>query len=209
MNFDYADRAIQEMNRRNLRSFNKLNLLKFDELNVFKRVKETYEASADLAKKKYREIAIEAFIMALIELGWSRERAEKAAKKKIPEDLILDMLEEVDPLTLYIFTNETERKAQRLSEALLAAHSKRKEIDKALRLWTLQVSAYADRSVLDGTREGYREAGVTKIMWIAQEDEKVCTTCEHLNGQVFDIDELPSRPHFHCRCTIQAVRESV
>ena len=36
MNFDLADKAIKDMNRRNLRAFDGLKTLKFDELNVLK-----------------------------------------------------------------------------------------------------------------------------------------------------------------------------
>lgn len=206
MTFEYADRAIKQMNRVNLRSFGKLKQLKFDELNVVGAVDETYDASIRLAKKRYKEIAIRAFVEAMLLCGYDRKRAEREADDSITEDWLLDMMEEYDPVTLYQFLPEAERKKQRLVEAIIAAHNKGKEIDKALRLWTLQIAHYADKSVVDGTIDGYKEAGVEKVKWIAVDDEKTCPECRKLDGKIFPIDKVPDRPHYHCRCELQPVK---
>lgn len=206
MTFEYADKAIKQMNRVNLRSFGKLKQLKFDELNVVGAVDDTYDASIRIAKKRYKEIAIRAFIEAMILCGYDRKRAEREAEDSITEDWLLDMMEEYDPVTLYQFLPEAERKKQRLVEALMAAKNKGKEIDKALRLWTLQIAHYADKSVVSGTVDGYKEAGVEKVKWIAVDDEKTCPECRKLDGKIFPIDKVPDRPHYHCRCELQPIK---
>lgn len=206
MTFEYADKAIKQMNRVNLRSFGKLKQLKFDELNVVGAVDDTYDASIRIAKKRYKEIAIRAFIEAMILCGYDRKRAEREAEDSITEDWLLDMMEEYDPVTLYQFLPEAERKKQRLVEALIAAKNKGKEIDKALRLWTLQIAHYADKSVVDGTIDGYKEAGVEKVKWIAVDDEKTCPECRKLDGKIFPIDKVPPRLHYHCRCELQPIK---
>lgn len=205
MTFEYADKSIKYMNRVNLRSFGKLKQLKFDELNVVGAVDKTYDESIRLVKKRYREIAIRAFIEALILRGYDRKRAEKEAEDSITEDWLLDMMEEYDPVTLYQFLPEAERKKQRLVEALIAAHKKGQEVDKALRLWTLQIAHYADKSVVDGTIDGFKEAGVKKVRWIAVDDERTCPDCRKLDGKIFDIDKVPDRPHYRCRCVLEIV----
>lgn len=206
MTFEYADKAIKYMNRVNLRSFGKLKQLKFDELNVVGAVDRTYDESIRIAKKRYREIAIRAFIKALILCGYTRKRAEEEAEDSITEDWLLDMMEEYDPVTLYQFLPEAERKKQRLVEALIAAHNKGQEVDKALRLWTLQIAHYADKSVVDGTIDGFKEAGVKKVRWIAVDDERTCPDCRKLDGKIFDIDKVPDRPHYRCRCVLELVK---
>lgn len=206
MNFSAADRAMSYMNRRNLREFGKLKQLKFDNLNVLGAVNSTYDESVRAAIRRYKEIAILAFIEAMVILGYDREKAKEEAEDSITEDWILDMLEEYDPVTLYQFFPEAERKKQRLVEALIAAHNKGQEIDKALRLWTLQLAHYADQSVVNGTIDGYKSVGVGKVKWIAVDDEKTCPECRTLDGKVFDIDKVPDRPHYRCRCVLEPVK---
>ena len=75
MNYLYADRAIKDMNRRNLRTFEKLKPLKFDNLNVFQSVSDVYEQSIALCKKRYRQIALDAYEAALILAGIEAIRA--------------------------------------------------------------------------------------------------------------------------------------
>lgn len=206
MTFEYADKAIKQMNRVNLRSFGKLKQLKFDELNVVSAVDQTYAESIRLAKKRYKEIAMQAFIEAMLLCGYTQKRAEEEAEGSITNDWLLDMMEEYDPVTLYQFLPEADRKKQRLVEALIAAHNKGKEIEKALRLWTLQIAHYADKSVVDGTIDGYKEAGVEKVEWIAVDDEKTCPECRKLDGKIFPIDKVPDRPHYHCRCELRPIK---
>lgn len=215
MNFSFADKAMKDMNRRNLRSFGKLKQLKFDELNILAAVNDTYGDSIALAKKRYKQIAVDAFIEALLEIAYSIESASKLAEETITDDWVLDMLEDYDPTTLYQFLPEAERKKRRLVEAIVATQKPPKgkikgvgpsqEIDKALRIWTRQVAQYADRSVVDGTIDGYKEAGVKQVKWIAVDDEKTCHECKKLDGKIFPIDNVPPRPHYNCRCQLEIV----
>lgn len=206
MNYDLADKAIKDMNRRNLRAFDGLKTLKFDELNVLRSVTKVYDDSVRIAKRRYQQIAEDAYVEALILAGMERSKAEKLAEESITEDWVLDMLEEYDALTLYSFVNEVERKKQRTAEAILAAQDKVAEVDKALKLWTAQISQYADNSVLYATVDGYKEAGIKKVKWVAEQDAKVCKTCRKLDGKIFTIDKIPVVPHLHCRCVLLPVK---
>ena len=206
MNFDLADKAIKDMNRRNLRAFDGLKTLKFDELNVLKSVEKVYDNSVGIAKRRYRQIAEDAYLEALILAGMEREKAEELAEESITDDWVLDMLEDYDALTLYSFVNEVERKKQRTAESILAAQDKTAEVEKALRLWTIQISQYADNSVLYATLDGYKKAGIKKVKWVAEQDAKVCKTCRKLDGKIFAIDKIPVVPHYHCRCILLPVK---
>ena len=201
MNFEAADRALRDMNKRNLRAFDRLKTLKFDELNVMGEVGKVYDDSVRLARKRYQQIAYEAFLAALIEAMIAEAKARELAEDSITEDWVLDMLEEYDPVTLYQFFPEVERKKQRTVEAIIASHNKSEVIDRALRLWTQQVAHYADKSVDEATLDGYKEAGVKKIRWVTERDDRVCDECRKRDGKTYTIDKIPPRPHYRCRCT--------
>lgn len=200
MIYEFADKAIKGMNRQNLRAFDGLKTLKFDELNVFSTVNKTYDNSVRLAKKRYQQIALEAYAAALVRAFVAKAEAEEMAEDSITEDWVLDMLEEYDPVTLYQFSTEVERKKQRTVEAIIASHNKAEVIDRALRLWTLQTSHYAIKSVDDATIGAYKDAGVEKVMWNAEYDEKVCSVCRNRDGKIYPINKVPQKPHYNCRC---------
>ena len=202
MTFDYADKAIRDMNKRNLRAFDGLKLLKFDELNVLRSVSKVYDDSVRIAKLRYLAIAIEAYMAALIECGIAEKKARKRAEQNIDEDWILDMLEDYDLLTLYSFNKETERKKQRTVEAILATHDKNEIVDRALRFWTLQVSQYADNAVVYSTIKAFKDAGIEKVRWVTEKDDRVCHVCHERDGKIYTLSELPPIPHWHCRCVI-------
>ena len=201
MIYDRADKAIKAMNRRNLKAFNRLKLAKFDDLHIIKEVDKVYSDSARYAQKQYLDIAREAYDTAAREAHY-RGNAEKA----IDRDWILDMLEEVDPVTLYIFTQEQERKKQRLIEALSVAQDKPKEIDKALRAWTMQVGQYADNAVARARLQAFRDAGIKRVQWVTQHDGLVCKTCDERDGHIYQIGNIPPT-HWRCRCVLRIVND--
>ena len=198
--YSYADKAIKDMNRRNLRAFDKLKQLKFDELNVFEAVTKTYDDSVRLAKKRYEQIGYYAYLAAVIRAKIGEKKAKEMAEDSITEDWVLDMMEDYDAVTLYRFFPETERKKQRTVEAIIAAQDKGEAIDRALRLWTLQITHYADKSVDEAMIDGYKAAGVKKVKWITAEDDRVCNICRSRNGKVYQMGKLPTKPHYYCRC---------
>lgn len=204
--YAFCDKCIKDMNRRNLAAFNKLKQLKFDELNVFSAVSDTYAASIRLAKKRYLQIAHEAYIAALLRAKISKARAEELSEDSITEDWILDMLEEYDPVTLYQFLPEAERKKQRTVEAIIASRDKGDAVDTSLRLWVLQTSHYAEKSVDEATIGGYKAAGIKKVKWVTAKDDRVCATCRERDGKIYPIGNIPPKPHYRCRCEFHPIK---
>lgn len=203
--YEYTDKVIKKLNTAYLRLFTRLKLLSFDELNIMTSVKEVYQKCLKLAKKRYLEIADYYFYRAY-ELAAGKGR-KKPSDDWINNDWLLDMLEEYDPVTLYRFIPELERKRQRLIEALIASHKKNAEIDKALRFWALQSNQYADKVTDEATLRGYKAAGIKKVRWITEKDDRVCPVCRKLNMRVFDIDKVPNKPHYRCRCYLLPVKD--
>ena len=194
--YEYTDKVIKQLNRSYLRLFTRLKLLPFDELNIITSVKKTYQKCLEMAKKRYFDIAEHYFYEAYTLASNSKK---KPSDDWINNDWLLDMLEEYDPVTLYRFMPEFERKQQRLIEALIASHKKNAEVDKALRFWALQSNQYADKVTDEATLRGYEAAGIKKIRWVTEKDSRVCPICKKRNMKVFDIDKIPEK-HYHCRC---------
>lgn len=202
--YEYTDKVIKQLNRLYLRLFTRLKLLPFDELNIITSVKEIYQKCLKKAKKRYLDIAAHYFYEAYALASNSKK---KPSDDWINNDWLLDMLEEYDPVTLYRFMPEFERKQQRLIEALIASHKKNAEVDKALRFWALQSNQYADKITDQATLRGYKAAGVKKVRWITEKDGKVCPVCKKLNMKVFDINSVPPKPHYRCRCYLLPVKD--
>lgn len=190
------------MNRENLKAFGLLKLAKFDEINVVRLVTSLFDESVRRAKQRYYEIAFDAYIVALLSAGKENRAATRMAESDITQDWVLDMLEEVDPVTLYSFMAETERKKQRLIETLSVAQNRNAEIDRALKRWTVQVGQFADNSVYRARIEAFSAAGIENVRWVTQKDNRVCTECDDLDDRVFPIEEVPPPQHIHCRCYI-------
>lgn len=207
MIYDAADKAIREMNRKNLKAFNRLKLADWDKINLIRTVKQVYETSAGMARERYLEIAAEAYQRALLECGKKPRDAARMTDETIDRDWVLDMLEESDPVTLYAFMTETERKAQRLAEALEATERKNAEIDKALKAWTGQIGQYADNAVFYARMDAFIDAGIERVRWETQRDDRVCESCHELDGQVFPLREAPGPQHWHCRCVLRPVMD--
>lgn len=203
--YERADKAIQDMNRENLKAFDALKLSRMDGLHIIQMVMQVYKKSEELARLKYYEIAFEVYVLTLIETGMKAKEAHAKAEEVIDYDWVDEMLEETDFITLYRFTSETARKRDRLIEALAAANGENRdaEIDKALRYWTRQVGQYCLNAADYARIEAFEDAGIEWVQWITQHDERVCDECYPRDGQVYRIGEVPTK-HYSCRCYLVA-----
>ena len=180
----------------------------FDELNVagvkkhvnklhkkiFKIIENEFLA---VANDIYAEVAAEA-----VELGFDGDLGD------IDENWIQEFFEEYSPVSKYVFTNELERKFSRLFEALIADLESRLESYKTTEnLIARQVKQkgieFEDKIV----EETYKEFGVKKVMWVAEDDHKTCGVCDELDGTIFDLENVPPKQHINCRCYLIPVKE--
>ena len=204
--YESCDKAIRIMDRENLEAFGKLKLAKWDEVNVIRTVKAVYTASAKRARKRYRDVGFDAYLLAMMLCEEDAETAYEMAKKAITDEWIDSILKDTDFVTLYRFDAEMERKAYRLAEALEATPNRNAEIDKALRYWVKQVGQYAINVTDYAMMQAYEDEGVEKVKWVTQHDERVCQDCRPRDGEVYPIDEVPAK-HWQCRCVLIPVVE--
>lgn len=194
------------MNRINLEAFGRLKLAKWDEVNVIRTVVSVYQKSRKQARKRYYEVAFEAYLLAMAMCEIAPKKAHKMAEKAITEQWVDDILAQTDFVTLYRFDTETERKAYRLAETLEVSEDRDYEIDKALRFWSQQLGQYAINFTDDAVIQAFEDAGVEEVEWMSRKDMKVCNECYALNGQKFKLDEIPTK-HPNCRCTWRPILE--
>ena len=192
------------------REFNHLSLLSFDELNVVRisnELKSTYGRLMDFNLKGYRKIVEEAHEYALTLL--TEEEKKKESKVDFVEDEFIEYLfTTYNYVTGYLYKKEAERKRLRQGEEMATAREYRdrpryrKTLEKSANLWFTQSGQYAidleDYTVL----ETLRRAGVEKVQWIAEDDFKTCAVCRKLDGMIYDIDKVPHKTHYNCRCMI-------
>lgn len=203
--YEACDRAIQAMNRENLKEFGKLKLAKWDQLNIVSEITKLYHESARKARRRYYEIAFEAYLLVLAMCDVEPKKAQEMAEKAITGEWVDEILEQTDYVTLFRFDSETDRKAYRLVEAVSVTENRNEEIDKALRLWSRQLGQYAINFTDYAALKAFSDAGITMVEWISQKDGRVCSECYALDGQVFRVDEVPRKPHWGCRCFWKAV----
>lgn len=218
--YEISDRASKLLNRKAIRRFaaakQKAVQLKFDELNVIEICKNLYEALAEDNRKAFRDLAILAY----------RQADPHGDKGDEMFDIwLLDqVLDRPNEVTHYTYTHEVDRKRERLTEAVNSvptpgkakitiygkttkATTKTMEFQKALRLWARMTGEYCDIVTDEATLKAYRNAGVKRVRWVTEEDEKVCSLCRPRDGEVYDIDKAPPKEHWGCRCYYVPVKE--
>lgn len=202
-----TDEAIKTVNRRVVTEFGKLKLADFDKINVVQSVTRVYRTLTVTAKKQYRRVAKHGYATGLLWYYGLYDEPERKAEKAVTEEWLDGKLEQPDPVTKYAFDTETERKAQRLIEALAVSRNPGKEIDVAMRYLSRQFGQYAINVADEGLKQAYEDENVTKVRWVTAGDEKVCEDCRPLDGKVFLLEEVPPKPHWNCRCFLVPVRD--
>ena len=201
-----CDVAIKSMNREIVEDFGRLKMSKLDDINVIRTVVTVYRTEAKKARKRYWEVAFEAYILAMIILGEENRKSQQMADKSITMEWVDRFLEETNQVTQYRFNNEVERKAYRLAEQLEVTPDRNRAIDKAMKDWSRQIGQYAIDFTDQAVIQAFKDAGIKEAEWVTENDEKRCNSCESLDGQVFPIDEIPPKPHYGCRCRLKPLK---
>ena len=99
----------------------------------------------------------------------------------------------------------------RLNEAILTdrAFNSREDFQadlrKAASYWWRQTTQYGtgicDQAMLDA----YIDSGVQKVVWRTMEDGRVCDDCDVRDGVVYDVNKVPPKEHYGCRCVLLPV----
>lgn len=200
--YEYIDENVERLKKQTQTAFNnfRLSLLKFDELNVMQVKMETESLFTKLKRQSNR------FYTGLVNY-----LAESMGFEEDKYDLD-ELLETYSGTLLYSFSTEMERKRERLFETMVAIDDMSdpeilSQQKKNIRNWNTQVEEFGVDIERNIFLSELRDSGIRKVQWMTAEDERVCTDCSDLNGIVFDIDNVPRRPHIGCRCWLKGVSE--
>lgn len=192
--YELTDIVIENIRKELIRDFSKLkSLLSYDELNVMSATKAVYSKI---------DLYVRQMFLQLMQAVY-----KKVTKRTCPYNYawLESFLLEYDEVSKYVYANEFERKRDRLAEALIASSKKNEEIDAALRYLSFMLTAYAVRVTDQVVLMAYRDIGIDAVRWKAEKDNKTCTICKHRNGHIYDIEQVPPKPHLNCRCEYEEV----
>jgi SPP1 gp7 family putative phage head morphogenesis protein len=210
--YRYLDKLLAGAKKKLRTEFNRLGSMGFDELNVVNTRKVTQEMFDRLlaeneamylasAKKAYKDAAKSAKVA-----GYSGEE-----ETEIDATWLETFLVGYNLVTGYLYGREADRKRLRLNEQILTAReydSRQMFIDSLRRtanLWWTQTAQYGISVVDDAALTAYKDNGVEKVQWIAADDEKTCKVCGSRDGKIYDINKVPPKPHYGCRCRLAVV----
>ncbi len=197
--YERADKVAEYLTKQYVREFGKYgNVASFDEMNVIKKSKKLYEW--------LYKITFEAYLM-LAKTVYSETANEDG---DLAEAWLSGVLDEYDPVTLYVFSNEWERKRQYYAEGIISAENakeKRHEADKAMRYLARQGVQYTITVADKAQIEAFKKNGVKKVRWDAENDTRVCDVCHSRHNKVYPIDKVPPKPHYGCRCHLIPVED--
>lgn len=59
----------------------------------------------------------------------------------------------------------------------------------------------------NAAQDSYRAAGISKVEWLTEKDDRTCEICGPLDGKQFPVGGISAPAHPNCRCTILPVIE--
>lgn len=202
--FRHADRALMVMLNSMSREFQDLSTeIGFDEMNVMetrKRVNAMYARMDRLIRREYRSVARKAYMDASAEAGTDGGAFDA-------EKFVSGMLKAYDPVSDFIYDREWIRKRDRLFESIIATErgnqEMRNNLKRGLDVLANQVRQYADNITAQARVTAFKQAGADVLVWITEDDEKVCKVCRPRHEQFYPIEMLPEWPaHWRCRCRL-------
>lgn len=176
----------------------------FDELNTLYQQINTYS----------REM-----FLAILQDAYDGEAKQR--RRRFTEDFLIVILDDPNDFTTVTYSKELERKSERLSEQLTAAIHRsaisedrtnengvkipleieiKRIFDKEYGSLALLFDSYMIETVDTGRVYAFEDDGVRRVRWVTILDGKECDYCRSLNGHVFPINRIPTKPHPRCRC---------
>lgn len=191
-----TDKTIAYLNKQYLRLFRQVT--SFDELNVIQVSHEIYDEVLRIIEK-------EATRLVKVVYDSYSESAEIASEEA--GAFVLLLLLAYNPVTKYVFKNELDRKRSRFAEGVIASDTPREEVELAKRLLVKMNKQFLDDVTFDTVVKAYKDDGVKRVRWITAVDDRRCAECKSRHHKIYPIDNIPPKPHWHCRCYVERVRD--
>ena len=190
------------------KEFRHNRLALFDEMNIVqtkKHIHKLYKSIYKTVKQEFLKVVNEIYQVIYdeaVDMGFDGDI------RNLDEAWVEEFFSLYNPVTKYVFSNEIDRKESRLFEALVSNELERlKSYAYAERLITSQIEQYAIDLEDSIAKVVYEDTNVKKVKWNAEDDHKTCGVCNELDGQIFDLNDVPPKQHYQCRCWITPVKE--
>lgn len=204
-----ADEIIARLNKSAVRRANntkrRWSQFAFDELNVLQETDTLYKQMDNDNREAFRELYEDRYIELLLYL---LIKPVDDAVDDLVEMELARILKVPHPLTHYAYDAEVLRKRDKAKDYIQSVKGKvekQQALDHSLRFWAQQTGFYTDIVSDEAAFRAYKDAGIKRLKWVTQEDEKVCAECRRRDGQIYDIDKVPDKPHLRCRCYLVPV----
>lgn len=188
--YEYTDKVIAFLNRRYMKIFRNLRrrLSSLDEITLIGAVQDTYREVDNITRETFLKLAKKTY------------KQHTDHPDIIGEMWVNKFLDIFSPFTKYVYTNEVERKAQRLYEGLMSTNKSPKEIETSLKQFSKMSAQYALELTDYTAVEAWKADGVKYVRWVSVEDLRTCEVCYNREGRIYPIDKIPPKPHWGCRC---------
>lgn len=191
--YELTDKVVDTINDVLIERFSRLkSLISMDEINALQSVNVIYSEVNNIVRKEFLRLAKKTF------------SENTSARSDIIDEYWLDVvLDEYDPVTKFVYSNEYDRRRARLFEALVSSKTREQEIDRALKSLVLLFRQYAIKVTDKAIILALLQDGIEYVKWNAEEDDRTCKICIHRDGRIYSITNIPDKPHFNCRCWIE------
>lgn len=194
--YSKTDKTIAYLNKRFAKLFRRT--IAADELNVINVSHEIYENAYKLIEQETAR---------LVKSVYGSYRRGSEGDEFDPVSFAMVLLLAYNPVTKYVFKNEIERKRSRFAEAVIASNTPTAEVALAKRLLTGITAQFMDDATFDSMVQAFKDNGTEKVRWVTAVDDRRCKQCAERHDKIYPINKIPPKPHIHCRCWVEEVRE--
>ncbi len=189
-----TDKTIAYLSKLYARLFRRVTA--FDELNVISVSHEIYDEALKVTEQE---------VTRLVKSVYDSHSNSKVLPALEAHEMALALMGAYHPTTKYIYKNELDRKRSRFAEGVISSDTPREEVELAKRLLVALNKQFADDATFDALIKAYTDDGVKRVRWVTAADDRRCADCKSRHGKTYDIDNVPPKPHLHCRCYVERV----
>ena len=192
--YSKTDKTIAYLNKQFAKLFRKVT--SFDELNVISVSHEIYSEALKATEQEATR---------LVKSVYDSYSDSGAIPASDANAMVVALMVAYNPVTKYVYKNELERKRSRFAEGVISSNAPREEVELAKRLLVALNKQFADDVTFDAVVKAYADDGIKRVRWITAVDDRRCKECRARHHKIYNIDNIPPKPHLHCRCYVEKV----
>ena len=193
-----TDKTIAYLTKQYAKLFRRVTA--FDELNVIPMSHEIYDEALQITEQEATRLVKAVY-------DSYRDPEEEALPVSEAHAAVIAMFSAYNPVTKYVYENELDRKRSRFAEGVISSDTPREEVELAKRLLVGMNKQFVDDATFDAVVKAFTDAGVKRVRWITAVDDRRCKECKARHLKIYSIDNIPPKPHLHCRCYVEKVEE--